>query len=141
LSHIFNCGKIFVDLDMLNIFSCYISQTIRDRCYVAKMCTMSRSTYPAILKEIWLPILEFLPSFHQFFKKNKTSISYSLWNITRKVLKLKFKKKLIEGPKWFHTRRFLWEFPIGSYVKLSSAVAAIATICSMSRSSYPAILK
>jgi hypothetical protein len=23
---------------------------------------------------------------------------------------------------WFQTRRFLWEFPIGSYVKLSSAV-------------------
>jgi hypothetical protein len=27
--------------------------------------------------------------------------------------------------KWFQTRRFLWEFPIGSYVKLSSAVGAI----------------
>jgi hypothetical protein len=27
--------------------------------------------------------------------------------------------------KWFQTRRFLWEFPIGYYVKLSSAVAAI----------------
>ena len=27
--------------------------------------------------------------------------------------------------KWFQTRRFLWELPIGSYVKLSSAVAAI----------------
>ena len=27
--------------------------------------------------------------------------------------------------KWFQTRRFLWEFQIGSYVKLSSAVAAI----------------
>ena len=27
--------------------------------------------------------------------------------------------------KWFQTRRFLWEFPIGSYVKLSSAAAAI----------------
>jgi hypothetical protein len=27
--------------------------------------------------------------------------------------------------KWFQTRRFLWEFPIGSYVKLSSDVAAI----------------
>jgi hypothetical protein len=27
--------------------------------------------------------------------------------------------------KWLQTRRFLWEFPIGSYVKLSSAVAAI----------------
>jgi hypothetical protein len=28
--------------------------------------------------------------------------------------------------KWFQTRRFSWEFPIGSYVKLSSAVAAIS---------------
>jgi hypothetical protein len=27
--------------------------------------------------------------------------------------------------KWFQTRRFLWEFPIGSYVKLSSAVVAM----------------
>jgi hypothetical protein len=27
--------------------------------------------------------------------------------------------------KWFQTRRFLWEFPIGSYVKLSSALGAI----------------
>ena len=27
--------------------------------------------------------------------------------------------------KWFHTRRFLCEFPIGSYVKLRSAVVAI----------------
>jgi hypothetical protein len=27
--------------------------------------------------------------------------------------------------KWFHTRRLLWEFPIGFYVKLSSAVVAI----------------
>ena len=27
--------------------------------------------------------------------------------------------------KWFQTRRFLWEFPIGFYVKLSSAVWAI----------------
>jgi hypothetical protein len=27
--------------------------------------------------------------------------------------------------KWFQTRRYLWEFPIGSYVKLSSAVAAL----------------
>jgi hypothetical protein len=25
--------------------------------------------------------------------------------------------------KWFQTRKFIWEFPIGSYVKLSSAVA------------------
>ena len=99
-------------------------------------------------------------------------ISYSFWNIRRKVLfffykfdekrartprwvirftsklQVKKKKKLIAGSnrqthfwkrtiqwlfhqilfllsKWFQTKRFLWEFPIGSYVKLSSAVAAI----------------
>jgi hypothetical protein len=27
--------------------------------------------------------------------------------------------------KWFQTRRFLWEIPIGSYVKISLAVVAI----------------
>ena len=78
-----------------------------------------------------------------FCNLNLTSISYSFWNIIRKVLKLKknnwskgrtaghiFWKRTIQ---WlFHqnfvlieTRRFLWKFPIGSYVKLSSAVAVI----------------
>ena len=68
-------------------------------------------------------------------------------NLTRKVLKLKkknwskgrtaehifgrepsndyFIKILFLLSKWFQTKRFLWEFPIGSYVKLSSAVVAI----------------
>ena len=36
-----------------------------------------------------------------------------------------FIKILFLLSKWFQTKRFLWEFPIGSYVKLSSAVAAI----------------
>ena len=36
-----------------------------------------------------------------------------------------FIKMLFLLSKWFQTRRFLWEFPIGSYVKLSSTVAAI----------------
>jgi hypothetical protein len=36
-----------------------------------------------------------------------------------------FIKILFLLSKWFQARRFLWEFPIGSYVKLSSAVAAI----------------
>ena len=80
---------------------------------------------------------------HIFGNLNLTSISYSFWNITRKVLK-KIKKidRRAEPPdkmfgrepsndyfikilfllsKWFQTRRFLREFPIGSYVKLSSA--------------------
>jgi hypothetical protein len=37
-----------------------------------------------------------------------------------------FIKILFLLSKWFQTRRFLWEFPIGSYVKLSSAVAKMA---------------
>jgi hypothetical protein len=36
-----------------------------------------------------------------------------------------FIKILFLLSKWFQTRRFLWEFPIGSYIKLSLAVAAI----------------
>jgi hypothetical protein len=36
-----------------------------------------------------------------------------------------FIKILFLLSKWFQTRRFLREFPIGSYVKLSSAVVAI----------------
>jgi hypothetical protein len=36
-----------------------------------------------------------------------------------------FIKILFLLSKWFQTKIFLWEFPIGSYVKLSSAVAAI----------------
>ena len=106
-----------------------------------------------------------------FCNLNLTFISYSFWNIRRKVLiffykfdekrartprwvirftsKLQVKKKnwskgrtarhifgrepsndyfikiLFLLSKWFQTKRFLWEFPIGSYVKLSSAVAAI----------------
>jgi hypothetical protein len=46
------------------------------------------------------------------------------------VAKLKIEKRGDEilkksSSKWFQTRRFLLEFPIGSYVKLSSAVADI----------------
>jgi hypothetical protein len=36
-----------------------------------------------------------------------------------------FIKILFLLSKWFQKRRFLWEFPIGSYVKLSLAVATI----------------
>jgi hypothetical protein len=36
-----------------------------------------------------------------------------------------FIKILFLLSKWFQTRKFVWEFPRGSYVKLSSAVAAI----------------
>jgi hypothetical protein len=36
-----------------------------------------------------------------------------------------FPHKPFQLSNWFQTRRFLCEFPIGSYVKLSSAVVAI----------------
>jgi hypothetical protein len=36
-----------------------------------------------------------------------------------------FIKKIFLLSKWFQKRRFLWEFPIVSHVKLSSVVAAI----------------
>ena len=39
-------------------------------------------------------------------------------------------KVWLQLAQWFLKRRFLWEFPIGSYVKLSSAVAAIFSRCS-----------
>jgi hypothetical protein len=63
------------------------------------------------------------------YSNNQTFISYSFWNIKRKVLKLKkkidrraepsndyFIKILFLLSKWFQTRIFLWEFPIGSYI-------------------------
>jgi hypothetical protein len=56
------------------------------------------------------------------FKKNLL-----LWNYwtNREPSNDCFIKILFLLSKWFQTRRFLWEFPIGSYVKSSSAVAAI----------------
>jgi hypothetical protein len=43
----------------------------------------------------------------------------------KKTIQWLFHQNLFLLIKWFQTRRFLWEFPIGSYVKLSSAVGAI----------------
>jgi hypothetical protein len=48
-----------------------------------------------------------------------------------------FIKILFLLSKWFQTRRFLWEFPIGSYVKLSLAVAAIGQNCSILSQKVP----
>jgi hypothetical protein len=45
--------------------------------------------------------------------------------LSQKVPKFELYKHNDVLSKWFQTKRFLWEFPIGSYVKLSSAVAAI----------------
>jgi hypothetical protein len=43
----------------------------------------------------------------------------------KRTIQWLFHQKSFLLSKWFQTRRFLWEFPIGSYFKLSSAVAAI----------------
>jgi hypothetical protein len=51
--------------------------------------------------------------------------SQSQPNFAEMILGWSFIKILFLLSKWFQTKRFLWEFPIGSYVKLSSAVAAI----------------
>jgi hypothetical protein len=52
-------------------------------------------------------------------------LSQSKPNFAEKPSNDYFIKILFLLSKWFQTKRFLWEFPIGSYVKLSSAVAAI----------------
>jgi hypothetical protein len=79
---------------------------------------------------------------HIFCNLNLTSITYSLWNIRIKKKSWSksrtarhifgrepsndyFIKILFLLSKWFQTRGLLWKFPIWSYVKLSSAVAAI----------------
>ena len=82
-----------------------------------------------------------------FYKFDEKRARTPRW-VIRFTSKLQVKKKLNEGwtarhifgrepsndyfikilfllSKWFQTKRFLWEFPIGSYVKLSSTVAAI----------------
>jgi hypothetical protein len=41
----------------------------------------------------------------------------------KRTIQWLFHQNLFLLSKWFQKRRFLWEFPIGSYVKLSSAVA------------------
>ena len=43
----------------------------------------------------------------------------------KRTIQWLFHQTLFLLSKGFQTRRFLWEFPIGSFVKLSSAVAAI----------------
>jgi hypothetical protein len=47
----------------------------------------------------------------------------------KRTIQWLFHQHLVLTEQWFQTRRFLWEFPIGSYVKLSSAVAAILVGC------------
>ena len=46
-------------------------------------------------------------------------------NFGRRPSKDHSTKVLLQLAQWFLRRRFLWEFPIGSYVKLTSAVVAI----------------
>jgi hypothetical protein len=57
--------------------------------------------------------------------KNRKKGGWNLTNIFSSETTEPIIKILFLLSKWFQTRRFLWEFPIGSYVKLSSAVVAI----------------
>jgi hypothetical protein len=67
------------------------------------------------------------------FNNNATALWWPSWwesvtaghNFGRGPSNDYFIKILFLLSKWFQTRRSLWEFPIGSYVKLSSAVVAI----------------
>ena len=58
-------------------------------------------------------------------KKNWSQGQTAKHNFGREPSNDYFIKILFLLSKWFQTRRFLWEFAIGSNVKLSSAVAAI----------------
>jgi hypothetical protein len=64
------------------------------------------------------------PFFIKFIKKKILFVIFG-----REPSKDYFIKILFLLSKWFQTKRFLWEFPIGSYVKLSSAVVAILVNC------------
>jgi hypothetical protein len=85
--------------------------------------------YSSNLGTFWLKI-------EQFWPFEEISIFLSWWpswiqdgsdgqNFGTEPSNDYFIKILFLLSKWFQTRRFLWEFPIGSYVKLNSAVAAI----------------
>ena len=60
-----------------------------------------------------------------FWKRTKIAVYIPSYIFGREPSNDYFIKILFLLSKWFQKRRFLWEFPIGSYVKLSSAVAAI----------------
>ena len=85
--------------------------------------------YSSNLGTFWLKIEQFWP----FEEISIFSNGSHLWiqdgtdghNFERGQPKDHFIKIVFLLSKWFQTRRFLWEFPIGSYVKLSSAVVAI----------------
>ena len=68
-------------------------------------------SYPLFLFLAWWPSwLEVGMTGHNFGRGPSKDHSTKVW---------------LQLAQWFLRRRFLWEFPKGSYVKLSSAVAAI----------------
>ena len=85
--------------------------------------------YSSNLGTFWLKIEQFWPFEEISIFSNGSHLGYrtALTDTTLKGDKPKdhFIKIVFLLSKWFQTRRFLWEFTIGSYVKLSSAVVAI----------------
>jgi hypothetical protein len=84
--------------------------------------------YSSNLGTFWLKIEQFWPKFelyaHDELFNIYYGIFYELWTFAYFDRLCKLEKRGDEI-KWFLMRRFLCEFPIGSYVKLSSAVGAI----------------
>ena len=85
--------------------------------------------YSSNLGIFWHKIEQFWPFEEISIFSHGSHLGYRMaadgHNFEREPPKDHFSKILFFLSKWFQTRRFLWEFPIGSYVKLSSAVAAI----------------
>jgi hypothetical protein len=65
-----------------------------------------------------------VPKF-ELYKHNDELFNMYGHNFGRGPSKDHSTKVLLQLAQWFQTRRILWEFPIGSYVKLSSAVVVI----------------
>jgi hypothetical protein len=93
--------------------------------------------YSSNLGTFWLKIEQFWPQVNDTGSWEPLvniyyRIFYELWTFADfdRLCQLEkrgdeIKKKSSPVKQWFQTRRFLWEFPIRSYVKLSSAVVAI----------------
>ena len=74
------------------------------------LCEFSNGSYVKLSSAVGAILIEGLNAGHIFGREPSNDY---------------FIKILFLLSKWFQTRRFLWEFHIGSFVKLSSAVVAI----------------
>jgi hypothetical protein len=75
--------------------------------------------------DYFIKILFLLSKWFQSWKPSWLEGETTIHNFGRGPSNDYFIEGLFQFSNWFQTRRFLCEFPIGSYVKLSSAVGAI----------------